>query len=55
MYPLRGTQGLAPSLTYCFFLYSWLPWVFVATLGLSLVVALRFFVAVGPLVAEHGL
>ena len=55
MYPLRGNQDLAPSLICRFFLYSWLPWVFVATLGLSLVVMLRLSIAVGSLIAEHGL
>ena len=47
-----------------FFLYVWLPWVFVAVLGFSLVAARgryalvvvgRLLIAVASLVAEHGL
>ena len=43
------------KLFFFFFFNLWLCWVFVAAHGLSLVAVHGFLIAVGSLVAEHGL
>ena len=39
---------------FCFVIYFWLQWVFVAAHGLSLLAASRLLIAVASVVAEHG-